>query len=234
MTYSQMARDLRTGLLREGIPLAYVERVIQELADHAEDIEMESAAAALSVSERSARLEARLGSSEDLICHLAHAYRTHSFAGRHCLAWSLGTPILAVTLSIVSLFLIGGAGIQIFYRMLDDSLTNAWADTTMYLLIYGSAAVLPLLAAGILAKRVICCGLKGRWLWLSCTLAGLLFSLLYVELQLPYAGPGSGQFSVGFHNHLDVMILIQILLVILLFEIRRYKHRCMKVYVHSN
>jgi hypothetical protein len=229
-----MARDLRTGLLREGIPLAYVERVIEELADHAEDIEMESAPAPLSLSGRSARLEARLGSSEDLISHLAHAYRTHSFAGRHCLLWSLGAPILAITLGIVSLFLIGSAGIQIFYRMLDDSLTDAWADTTMYLLIYGSAAVLPLLVAGILARQAICCGLKGRWLWLSCTLVGLLFSLLYVELRLPYAGPGSGQFSIGFHNDLDVRILIQIPLVILLFEIRRYEYRRMKVYVHSN
>ena len=234
MRSSQMAIDLRTGLLREGLPPAYVERVIQELTDHAEDIEMESAFMALSLSERSAMVEARLGCSENLIFHLAHAYRMHTFAGRHCLVWSLGAPILAMALSIIGLFFIGCTGIRVVYEILDNTVANAWANTILYFLVYGSAAVLPLLVAGILGKQVMDCGLKDRWLWLSGVVVGSLYSLLSVRLVLPFAGPGCGQFFIGFHSHFDVMILIQILLITLLFEVKRYNDRYMEVYIHSD
>lgn len=154
MRSSQMVRDLRKGLLREGIPMSYVERVIQELADHAEDIEMEFSPMPLSFSERSAMVETRLGCSENMVFHLASAYRMHTFAGRHCLLWSLGAPIVAMFLSMISLLLIGCAGMRVVYDILDHTVANVWANTALYFLVYGSAAVLPLLVTGFWAAML--------------------------------------------------------------------------------
>ena len=217
------------GLLREGIPLAYVERATQELVDHAEDIETESIPDYISPSDRSATLEARLGCSQELVSHLAHAYRTHTFAGRHSLTWSLVIPILAIGFSILSLLLIGIASMHIVYNVLEYNVTDIRANITIGYLIHGSFSILPVLVAIVIGRQSINSGLKSRWLWLSCTLLGVLFSLMFILLRFPQAGPGSGRFGIAFHTHPNVMILIQILLVTLFYELKRYKDRHVKV-----
>jgi hypothetical protein len=217
------------GLLREGLPLAYVERAIQELVDHAEDIEMESIHDDIPASDRSAALKARLGSSQELVSHLAYAYRTHTFAGRHSLTWSLVIPILAIGFSILSLCLIGIASMHIVYEVLEYNVTDIRANIIIGYLIHGSFSILPVLVAIVIGRRSIKSGLKSRWLWLSCTLLGISFSLMFILLRFPQAGPGSGCFSIGFHTHPNIMILIQILLVTLFYELKRYKDRHVKV-----
>jgi hypothetical protein len=229
MRYNQLARDVRTGLLQEGLPLAYVERAIQELVDHAEDIEMESIPDDIPPSDRTATLEARLGSSQELVSHLAHTYRTHTFAGRHSLTWSMVIPILAIGFSILGLCLIGITSMYIVYEVLGYNVTDIRANITIGYLIHGSFSILPVLVAIVIGRQSINSGLKSRWLWLSCTLLAVLFSLMFILLRFPQAGPGSGYFSIGFQTHPNIMILIQILLVALFYDLKRYKDRHVKV-----
>ncbi|MGD9856037.1 MAG: hypothetical protein AB7U20_13920 [Planctomycetaceae bacterium] len=64
--------DLRTTLIRRGIPPRYAQRVTAELTDHAEDL-----------AERGDGADERLGDLSQLADEITHTFRRRTFAGRH-------------------------------------------------------------------------------------------------------------------------------------------------------
>jgi hypothetical protein len=93
----QWLKELRTELQRKRLPTWYVDRFIEELADHAVDLKQEHG------SMEAHQLFERLGKAEHLASAACHEFRESRFAGRHPVLTFLVGPFLIVPAVFVTL-----------------------------------------------------------------------------------------------------------------------------------
>jgi hypothetical protein len=94
------------ALQRQALPRAYVQRLVEELSDHAADLSL----ADLSLEEQSMEaqldLDARLGSPGQLAAVATREFQRRTFAGRHPVLTFLAGPFVAVIVTLVATLLL--------------------------------------------------------------------------------------------------------------------------------
>jgi hypothetical protein len=80
------------------LPGDYVERLVEELSDHAADLLQENPAM-----DAERDLEMRLGTPEQLASTAAAEFRRRSFAGRHPILTFIGGPFVAILATLVAI-----------------------------------------------------------------------------------------------------------------------------------
>jgi hypothetical protein len=94
-----------TALRKQGLPQSYINRLVEELADHATDLVFEEKSM-----DAHERLEARLGSPEALAAAAKQEYQRRTFAGRHpALMFLAGPIVLMLGMLVASSLLVVGA-----------------------------------------------------------------------------------------------------------------------------
>lgn len=92
---------VRHELQRQGLPPAYVARLVEELSDHATDLFKED-----SSMDTEQILDARLGSPTELASLASSQFQHRSFAGRHPWLTFVAAPVAVVAASLVATFLL--------------------------------------------------------------------------------------------------------------------------------
>ena len=93
---SDFIEPLRRRLVELGCPIAPVRRLVQEVADHQEDLKQAAMSEGLSGVDAEARANAQLGDPLTLAEQLMAALRRSSWWGRHPVVGFCGLPVLAV------------------------------------------------------------------------------------------------------------------------------------------
>src|SRR5262245_39866446 len=127
--------QLRQNLRQQNLPPAYIDRLIEELTDHALDTQAENKSMDAQFA------FARLGNTDKIADAAGHEFRRRTFAGRHPWIMFVVSPILiaplafflfALALSYVLYFIVGGAaelaGRSVTDNPLDDRLLHAIAQ----------------------------------------------------------------------------------------------------------
>ncbi len=214
---NQQSREfLVTELRRQGLPRAYIQRLLEELDDHLADLQderspdMDTARKPESItsevktpkleSARVLNFQERLGNPVQLADFAAKQYHNRSFLGRHPILTFLVLPLPLIILELVAIFLslcllgtaIGG-WLEGFVE-LDHPLLGS----IMLALLARVVIVLPPLGTDLLICRLARCNtLNWRWPIAACCLVALFCAVFYVSWSLPTA-PGNGQFMIGF------------------------------------
>jgi hypothetical protein len=100
MANRQWHERFRRALYRRRLPAAYVDRLVEELTDHATDLFMET-----NSMDAEMNVEARLGSPEHLATVAKSEYRRRTFAGRHPVLTFVAGPIVAIIGTITAICL---------------------------------------------------------------------------------------------------------------------------------
>jgi hypothetical protein len=212
---SHPSRDeLRSELRRQGLPQAYIRRLLTELDDHYEDLLEErstsmGAARKLQVPKNGRDdLQQRLGEPAQLALFAAEQYHARSFWGRHrWLTFVIGPlPMLAVAW-IVTLLGMTWMGTGIAYVCehlfgLSDEMTrpqdHLWAQAmTMVAVSWFTIVIPPLTVAVLLCRVARRNAVNWRWPIVACTLLAIVVGFLSVGYRLALA-PQEGQFMIGF------------------------------------
>jgi hypothetical protein len=110
MPRTDFIEQLRCRLVDLGCPIGQVRRLVQEVADHREDLKQAALSEGISESAAEIHAETLLGDPHDLSERLVMAFRQSSWWGRHsiigfCLLPLVATPVLRCLLLLVGLWL---------------------------------------------------------------------------------------------------------------------------------
>jgi hypothetical protein len=165
--------EVRNRLTESHLPPAYIRRVVEEIADHLEDLKEENMGTDAS---------SRLGDPNEVAEAAITSFRRRSFLARHPTAAFLVFAILPLVMLPLSMHLICVAGVLIFCRAYEwfgyvPSSICLDRDATVKLTYLPSllAIIIPSLLASIfyckLAKRL---GIGRKWMLLSCMVVAVL------------------------------------------------------------
>jgi hypothetical protein len=189
--------EVRTRLVENGLPPAYIRRFMEELADHFQDITEE-------IMSTETNVASRLGDPSQLAAAAIDGYRRHGFIGRH---WWAAFFVFAVSpiVSLAMCFFLVCCGIVAFFGIcehlnVDTAIKNQLAGVEPAVLCWGMSALTVILPAVLLtilygwfAKRS---GIGRKWMLASCGALALL-------AMLPTQGvvfsdlPGNSRWMVG-------------------------------------
>jgi hypothetical protein len=110
MRSPQWRDRLAQQLYRQRLPTAYIDRVVEELTEHATDLFMET-----NSMDAELNLEARLGNPEQLARLAKREYQRRTFAGRHPVATFVAGPLVA----LVGTFLLSCLLVFAIYWLID-------------------------------------------------------------------------------------------------------------------
>jgi hypothetical protein len=96
MRKTDFLEQLRHRLVDLGCPIVHVQRLVQEVADHREDLKQAAVLEGLPESTAETRADTQLGDPLDLAEHLMVALRRSSWWGRHFIIGFCLLPLLAV------------------------------------------------------------------------------------------------------------------------------------------
>jgi hypothetical protein len=206
--------QLRIELHQQGLPATYIDRLVEELADHAVDSQTEN------TSMDAQQACAKIGTTTELAAAARREFDQRTFAGRHpVLTFVLG-PIAVVPLLFVSL-MAGTTGILWIVATATEWLirdTQFWPSPETETLIeswllpcYDSyCRFLPFaLAALIFCRWGRHCQMP-RWSLLACTITALIAGLFVTKL-VPSAADHSGLWIMGFSVRPNLRQLLQLL-----------------------
>ncbi len=184
--------EVRKQLVKQGLPPTYIQRFVEELADHLADLQEEIMRTEVDVS-------SRLGEAAQMADAAVVTYRQRTLIGRHpLLAFGLSPAIL-----LIALFVAWCLGLELVFRACErlgfnttDNVNHLgtigsalWCDVTSLLTIVLPSALATLLYCQ-LAQRL---GMSRKWFLVSClALAVIASSGCYWR-----AGPGSQEWCFG-------------------------------------
>jgi hypothetical protein len=125
MASPQWRDRLRQELRRQRLPSDYVNRLVEELSDHATDLLQESASM-----DAEYLAETRLGAPEQLALLARSEFRRRTFAGRHPLVTFVAGPIVAIIGTFLAICLTAFALSWLIDRAMGGSLS---ANEELYL-----------------------------------------------------------------------------------------------------
>jgi hypothetical protein len=208
------SRDkLRSELVRQKLPRAYIERLLSELDDHFEDLLEErstSMGAARKLQTEAGQSEdsrQRLGEPAQLALFAGDHYHARSFWGRHpIVTFVLGPLPLLVMCWIVTAFVVMWAGVGAAYVgdhwfgqapdtwQLQDHL---WVQASIMVLATWVVIVFPPLGiAGLLCRIARRNVVDWRWPVVGCTLIAIIAGFVSVAYRLALS-PHEGQINLG-------------------------------------
>lgn len=207
-----MHEVLKRELCRQGLPAHSVERLVQELTDHLDELYRNSKEAGKMNTVED--LEKRLGSAQQLATMAAREHRRSYFVGRHPLLCCLVAPIPLV-LVCWTLSMLGAIGIaQALSWKLGDRLHVGVAEWPIWVVMlvssfpYYMRFVPPVLATLLLTWQIRRAGLSLRWTLVSLILVALAAGTLVIQLRLPQS-PGTGSLSLNFGIPFGIRGVIQ-------------------------
>jgi uncharacterized membrane protein HdeD (DUF308 family) len=211
---SHPSRDeLRSELRRQGLPLAYITRLLSELDDHYEDLLEErstSMGAARKLQTESISQEnvhTRLGEPAQLALFAAERYHSRSFWGRHQLmTFVLGPLPLLMLFWVAAAYAVDGTGTGIAYvcehvfGLKDETFVpkdHLWAQAVMMVAFsWLMIAVCPLAVAGLLCRIARRNAVSWWWPVVACALLAIVAGFLTVSYRLALE-PHEGMMMMG-------------------------------------
>jgi hypothetical protein len=212
-----MHEALQGELFRQGLPAAAVARLLDELADHFEDLQAEDkeAGGMATIQE----IEPRLGHPRMLAEVAGAAHRNSYFLGRHpiwgCLVAPVPLVLLCFAACVATVIGFGYCADLILDKSfgLEGKSADQWPAIAVGLahgIVYFLRFVPPILATVIMTWKVRQAGLANKWLWISfCPVAVIAASFLAI-LQLPQVGTG-GNLTMGLNFPMHVQSLLHVI-----------------------
>lgn len=178
---------LRRRLLELGCPMAQVRRLVQEVADHREDLKQAAVSEGLSGADAEARANAQLGDPLVLAEQMMIALLRSSWWGRHSLIGFCMLPLLAVPLLWALLLSLGlslefALGFSWDLKKLNIATDNPVAFHHLVMALHGAdyvAIALVTLLFCWLARRS---GVSLKWMVISCAICSLYASFIYARI----------------------------------------------------
>jgi hypothetical protein len=204
-----MHEALQGALLRQGLPAAAVVRLLDELADHFEDLQLEQEEGGSMATVE--QIEARLGHADTLADLAVAEHRRGHFVARHPIWCCIVAPFpLVVACVVVCMLVIVGFGYAADLVLgetfgLKGVSGDDWPPAAVAVA-QGVTCFLrfaPAIMATLLLRwKVRQAGLSWRWSWVGCGLIALVSAIFMVQLQLPQASsPGTLTIGLGFPVH---------------------------------
>jgi len=171
---------LRRRLLELGCPMAQVRRLVQEVADHREDLKQAALAEGLAEAEAEARANAQLGDPLALAEQMMATLRRASWWGRHFIIGFgvlplLAVPVLWVLLFFLELALIFALGYGWDLKKLpraDNSIAIHHLQVAVVCAHYIAVAVLTFCFCWLARRAVV----NFKWAVIACTICSLYAS----------------------------------------------------------
>ena len=201
----RLLEKLQTELRGRGLPRAQIARLVEELADHLEDLNKEKEHAMRTDVNGAACWQERLGTADELAEAAVANHQRARFAGRHPLVTFLLAPIPLFVVAWVGFMFLGITAARCAPLVLGDAyeVTGKPVGQWPAVLVWGAFAmdcasrlVPQMLVGGLLCYLALRSGRGWRWGMLGCGLVALIAGLTFIQLDLPVE-PGNGQLSVG-------------------------------------
>jgi hypothetical protein len=203
--------DLRRHLIRHGLPRSYIQRFMEEMTDHFEDLKEKTMGS-------EAEAYARLGQSEEVAEAAAVAYRRRSFLGRHPLAALLVfavSPVISLgvltslTFAGLMLALVAAGGRLGLLGERGMQLGAAARVTLTYGLTLAAIVVpsmiLSLLYCGLAARTIV----GRKWMVMPCAILALIAGATYCQTTFSDTpGAVSISFALGAHSMVQAVQFI--------------------------
>jgi len=186
--------QLRRDLLRRGLPPSYVERVIDEWADHLEDLS--SAQFSKEADMPMPSVSESFGNEAELAESAVLQFRARTFAGRHPIWTFLVAPIPLLLLCWVGYYCVIALVLSTAKDTYFDRNSPA-AHATYQMLFETTLLIPPVIATLILARLARRSGQRGRWLLAACVMVAIVAASHQAHLALP-VGRGNGALMLGF------------------------------------
>jgi hypothetical protein len=212
-----MHEALQRELIRQGLPAAAVARLLDELADHCEDLQTEHMEAGRMATIQ--EIEPRLGHPRMLAAVAGAAHRNSYFLGRHpiwgCLVAPVPVVLFCFAACMAAVIGFGYCADLLLEKSfgLDGKSADQWPAIAVGLahgIVYFLRFVPPILATVIMTWKVRQAGLANKWLWISFCPVALIAGSFLANLQLPQAGTG-GNLTMGLNFPMHVQSLLQVI-----------------------
>lgn len=200
-------QQLRGRLLKLGCPMARIQRLVCEVADHREDLKQAGLAEGLSEADAEARADASLGDPLVLAEQTMMSVRRSTWWGRYCvvtfgllpiLAWALWALMLFCEMAVV--YLLGyGWNFKKFDAAARNPITFHHLLLAFHFTDYLGVALVALLFCWLAQRTAV----KPRWMVISCVVCSLLAVICWTKLVPPTA-TGAMTLSVGFSLSSDL------------------------------
>ena len=194
-------QQLRGRLLKLGCPVARIQRLAHEVADHREDLKQAGLAEGLSEADAEARADASLGDPLVLAEQTMMSVRRSTWWGRHCVITFGLLPISAWVLWILMLFgemalvyLLGyGWDSKKFEAAARNPITFHHLLLAVRFTDYLGVALVALLFCWLAQRTAV----KPRWMVISCVVCSMLAVICWTKLEPPISAHGEMTFTVG-------------------------------------
>jgi len=187
--------QLRRRLVELGCPLRRLRRLVQEVADHREDLKQAAVQEGLSGAE--ARADAQLGDPLELAGHLMTVVRRSSWWGRHvfiafCLLPLVVVPVLWAWLLVMNMLLVFALGYGWDFNKLHAAEDNPATFHHLAMGVQGAdgvaMAVVGLLFCWLARRSAV----SLKWMGIACGICSLYALFFSVQIQ-----PHTHIFSLG-------------------------------------
>jgi len=213
MDSRQWRERLRADLHRQRLPASYIDRLLEELADHLIDSQTENP------SMGAQQALAQLGTTEQLATAARREYTGRTFAGRHpVLTFVLG-PVLFVPILFVLLtlglclvlnaigYVLERAGVASFSSSAE---TEVWIEYWVTSCFNGFVRFIPFAsAAWLFCRWGVRCEMR-RWALVACCIVALIAGF-FMSKSVPAANGQPGLWIIGLAGRPDLRQLIQLL-----------------------
>jgi hypothetical protein len=191
--------QLRHELLKQGCPPTSLQRMVQEVADHGEDLHQSALAEGLSASDAEIRAQAQLGEPVVLAERLVTALKRSSWCGRHpVMSFCLLPLVIPPVIFTLSIFLGFWLELAIGYgdsldkvRSLLNQPKTAYG---FYLAVQGARFVAIAMVPAVFCWLARRSALDFKWVLIACVLCSL-HSLFYYVIIVPH------NLSIGYLYH---------------------------------
>lgn len=207
---------LTSELRRHGLPSAYIDRLVDELADHSADLFTEDQR--MDATQTEPEIESRLGTAEQLAAAAVTEYRQRTFAGRHPVLTFIFGPIFAALLTLVTIMLLL-IGIGWLLNALDggslesNGLSNEPPTSFQLGLMHTVNFVVRFVPFAISAwfffRMGRRCGLP-KWSLVACTIVAVT-AVFFSSVISQTTADGHGMWTIGFGTSIGLDQFIQAL-----------------------
>ncbi len=204
MPETDCIEQLRRRLVELGCPRAHVRRLVQEVADHREDLKQAALSEGLSGADAESRANAQLGDPRDLAEHLMAALRRSSWCGRHsviafCLLPLLVYPVLWALLLVLQMALAFaleyGWNMKKVHVAFNNPVAFHHVTNVFQCMDYVAIALVALLFCWLARRSAV----KLKWMVTACAVCSVLAVISWGKLE-----PHSFFLGITANSHLDM------------------------------
>lgn len=219
MQKSSRLEAVKKLLRRRGAPVAYVQRLMGELAEHREDLMRDLLREGMSPEQAEIEADRRMGEPAELAEGAIEKMRRASFVGRHRVLCLILMPVLLLPVSWFLLLGVAAWGAGMLSPAYRVGSINASSLAWIYITLTLCRDVIPgAIAAGfyLLARRKFC----GRvWSFIPGLTAWAVSSILFVHVFPAGFGGATGRMVIGITYHFDLVKTVVLIGVLLLLEV---------------